>query len=369
LQFTVSVILIIGTIAVFRQIQYVKDRPVGYSRDGLVMLQAKSDGLRNHYEAFRNDVLRTGAVEEMALSESPLTAVYVSNSGYTWTGKDPAMTDDFSTVKVNPEFGKVTRWQIVEGRDFSRDLATDSLSFVINEAAVRYMGLKDPVVGQRIKWGDNGNYTIIGVVKDMIMRSPFEAARQTIFYEHAGFVSNLNVIDVRIRPDVSPTIALSKIASVYKKYDSENPFEYQFVDQEYAKKFTSEERVGKLAGFFTALAIFISCLGLFGLASFIAEQRTREIGVRKVLGASILNLWQLLSSEFIRLVVLSLLIGGPIAWWVMQGWLQNYHYHAGLSWWIFALAGTGAVLITLLTVSFQAIKAAMANPVKSLRTE
>jgi putative ABC transport system permease protein len=369
LQFTVSVILIIGTIAVFRQIQYVKDRPVGYSRDGLVMLSVKSDALRNHYEAFRNDVLRTGAVEEMALSESPLTAVYITNSGYTWQGKDPAMTDDFSTVKINPEYGKVTRWQIVEGRDFNRDLATDSLSFVINEAAVKYMGLKDPVVGQRIKWGDNGNYTIIGVVKDMIMQSPFEPARQTIFYEHAAFVSNLNVIDVRIRPDVGTAAALDKIASIYKKYDSENPFEYQFVDQQYAKKFSSEERVGKLAGFFTSLAIFISCLGLFGLASFVAEQRTREIGVRKVLGASILNLWQLLSKEFVRLVMLSLLIGGPIAWWVMHNWLQNYHYHATLSWWIFALAGSGAVVITLLTVSFQAIKAAMANPVKSLRTE
>ena len=368
LQFTVSVVLIIGTLAVFRQIQYVKDRPVGYSRDGLVMLPVKSDGLRNHYEAFRNDVLRTGVAEEMALSESPLTAVYITNSGYSWEGKDPAMTDDFSTVKVNPEYGKVTRWQIVEGRDFSRDLATDSLSFVINEAAVRYMGLKNPV-GQRIKWGDNGSYTVIGVVKDMIMQSPFEAARQTIFYEHAAFVSNLNVIDVRIRPEISATVALGKIASIYKKYDSENPFEYQFVDQEYAKKFSSEERVGRLAGFFTALAIFISCLGLFGLASFIAEQRTKEIGVRKVLGASILHLWQLLSTEFLRLVVLSLLIGGPIAGWIMQGWLQNYHYHAALSWWIFALAGAGAVIITLLTVSFQAIKAAMVSPAKSLKTE
>jgi len=369
LQFTVSVILIIGTIVVFRQIGYVKDRPVGYSRDGLVMIPINSDGLRNHYESFRNEVLRTGTVEEMALSESPLTAVYISNSGYTWEGKDPAMTDDFSTVKVNAEFGKVARWQIIEGRDFNRDLATDSLSFIINEAAVKYMGLKEPVVGQQIKWGKNGSYTIIGVVKDMIMRSPFDAARQTIFFEHAGFVSNLNNIDVRIRPNVSTAAALDKIASIYKKYDAENPFEYRFVDQEYAKKFSNEERVGKLAGFFTTLAIFISCLGLFGLASFVAEQRTREIGVRKVLGASILNLWQLLSSEFLRLVLLSLLIGGPIAWWFMQGWLQNYHYHADLSWWIFAIAGTGAVLITILTVSFQAIKAAMASPVKSLRTE
>ena len=184
--------------------------------------------------------------------------MYVSNSGYSWEGKDPAMTDDFSTVKVNSEFGKVSRWQIIEGRDFNRDLATDSLSFIINEAAVKYMGLKSPVVGQRVKWGDNGSYTIVGVVRDMIMRSPFEPTKQTIFYEYAPFVSNLNVIDVRIRPDVSTADALAKIGAIYKKYDSENPFEYQFVDQEYAKKFSNEERVGKLAGFFTSLAIFIS---------------------------------------------------------------------------------------------------------------
>jgi predicted permease len=364
-QFTVAVILIIGTLGVFRQIEFVKDRPVGYNRDGLITVPLKSAAIREHPEAFRDELLRTGTVKEVALSESPLTASYITNSGFKWKGKDPDMSEEFSTVCVSHEFGKVAGWQVVQGRDFSREFATDSMCFVINEAAARYMGFKNPV-GERLEWGKNGFYTIIGVVKDMVMQSPYAPARQMLFILNTKRVSN---IDIRMQPNVSAAAALRKIETVYKRYDTENPFEYTFVDQEYAKKFRTEERTGKLAGFFTALAIFISCLGLFGLASFIAEQRTKEIGVRKVLGASIFNLWHLLSKEFVGLVALSLLIGGPLAWWIMQGWLQNYHYHASLSGWIFLVAGAGAVLITLLTVSFQAIRAAMANPVKSLRTE
>jgi len=368
-QFTVSVILIIGTLGVFRQIAYVRERPVGYTREGLVMVPVKSADIRHHSDAFRNEVLATGVVQDMAFSESPMTAVYISNSGFSWPGKDPGMQDDFSTVAVSPEYGRVAGWQIVAGRDFIRGLSTDSMAFVVNEAAVRYMGLKDPV-GQRIKWGDNdGDYTIIGVVRDMVMQSPFEPVRQTIFFQHTSFSAESNYADVRIRPGVSAAAALDKIAGIYKKYDTDNPFEYKFVDEEYGSKFAAEVRVGRLAGFFTGLAIFISCLGLFGLATFVAEQRTREIGVRKVLGASLASLWALLSREFVKLVVLSLLIGGPLAWWIMEGWLAGYTYHTSLSWWIFAVAASGAVVITLLTVSWQAVKAAMESPVKSLRSE
>lgn len=366
-QFTVSVILIIGTLAVFRQVSFVKDRPVGYERAGLVSLSVQSDAFRNHYEAFRNDVMRTGLVSSMALAESPITAIWNSNSGFDWPGKDPNMTDDFATVAVTPEYGKAARWQMMQGRDFSREMATDSMSFVINEAAARYMGLKKPV-GQRIKWGDNGYHTVIGVVKDMVMQSPFEPVKQTIFYLPKSW-SRVSTVNLRIQPNAGTSAALSSIGAIYKKYETENEFAYQFADQEYARKFSNEERIGKLAGAFTALAILISCLGLFGLASFVAEQRTREIGVRKVLGATVFGLWRLLSGEFVRLVALSLLIGGPLAAWMMHVWLQGYTYHAGLAWWIFALAGGGAFTVTLLTVSFQAIRAALANPVKSLRTE
>jgi len=331
----------------------------------LVTVPVGGAAISQHKNAFRADLLSTGVVEEAAFSESPLTAAYVTNSGYKWRGKDPNMTEQFHTVRVSPEYGRVARWQVVQGRDFSRAFATDSLGFVINETAARYMGFSDPV-GERVQWGDNGVYTIIGVVKDMIMQSPFEPTTAMIFFLDTA---RTPLVDVRIRPGVSMAAAIGKIAGVYKKYDTDNPFEYRFVDEEYGRKFANEVRIGRLAGFFTGLAIFISCLGLFGLATFVAEQRTREIGVRKVLGASLGSLWALLSREFVKLVVLSLLIGGPLAWWIMQGWLAGYTYHTSLSWWIFAVAGSGAVVITLLTVSWQAVKAAMESPVKSLRSE
>jgi len=364
-QFTVSVILIIGTLGVFRQIEYVRDRPVGYSREGLITVPMYGTAIPGHAATFRADLLATGAAEETAFSESPLTAVNVTNSGFKWEGKDPNMSEQFHTVRVSPEYGRVARWQVLQGRDFSRAFATDSMAFVINEAAARYMGLNDPV-GQRVVWGDTEVWTIIGVVKDMVMQSPFEPVPPMIFIAAHNRMSN---IDIRIKPGISAAAALDRIAAVYRKYDHDNPFEYKFVDEEYDRKFTNEMRIGKLAGSFTGLAILISCLGLFGLATFVAEQRTREIGVRKVLGASLASLWALLSREFVRLVLLSLLIGGPLAWWIMDGWLRNYTYHTSLSWWIFAVAGAGAVAITLLTVSWQAIKAAMKSPVTILRSE
>jgi ABC-type antimicrobial peptide transport system permease subunit len=367
-QFTVSVILIIGTICVFRQIKFVQDRPVGYTRAGIVMLGLQRPDIQAHVETFRRDLIRTGVVKEVAFSESPITNAWTTNMGYSWPDKPVGMQEQFTSVGVSPEYGPVTGWKIVQGRDFSRDYATDSSGFIINEAAAKYMGLKDPI-GKIVKWGDNGSYTIIGVVKDMIMQSPYEPVKQTIFYLSRYGFSKLSVAEVRLLPQANVADALGKMKAVYAKYDADNPFDYQFVDEEYAKKFTNEQRVGKLAGFFTILAILISCLGLFGLASFVAEQRTREIGIRKVLGASIASVWNLLTREFVLLVGLSLLIGTPVAWWLMSDWLQNYSYHASLSWWIFASAGAGAIGITLLTVSFQAIKAGLTSPVKSLRSE
>jgi len=364
-QFTVSVTLIIGTIAVFRQIQYVKDRPVGYSRAGLLMVPIQSDNVKKHFDVIRGQLMQTNLIEDVATSQSDPTNTWTTNMGYSWRGKDPAMQEQFTVNGVSATFGRVTGWQIKEGRDFSADLATDSNAFVINETAAKYMGFEHPV-GEVVKWGDNGQYTIIGVVKDMVMQSPYEPARQMIF--------NLDkrrrrTMDIRVKPQAVMSQALGAIAAVLKQYNPENPFEYRFADQEYAKKFGDEERIGRLAGFFTVLAIVISLLGLLGLSAFVAEQRIREIGIRKVLGASVLNLWHMLSREFIGLVGLSLLIGGPVAYRLMHRWLGNYQYHASLSWWIFASAALGALALTLVTVSFQAIKAALSNPVKMLRTE
>ncbi len=365
-QFTVSVILIIGTVTIFHQIQYVKDRPVGYTREGLLMVSIQSSNVNDHLDIISQELKQTGLVREVSASQSDATNTWVNNMGFQWRGKDPALQESFTTNGVTPDFGKTTGWVISQGRDFSADLATDSGAFIVNETAVKYMGLQHPI-GEAVKWGDDGKYTIIGVVKDMITQNPDQPIPPMIFF--LGKAKWMHTVNIRLDPSVGMTRSLAAIQSIFKKYDPENSVEYRFADQEYARKFEDGERVGRLAGGFTILAILISCLGLLGLSAFVAEQRTREIGVRKVLGASVLHLWSLLSQEFVMLVSLSLIIGGPIAFWIMHGWLQNYAYHATLSWWIFALAGGGAIALTLLTVSWQAIRAAMANPVNSLRAE
>ncbi|WP_183578402.1 ABC transporter permease [Mucilaginibacter sp. X5P1] len=365
-QFTVSIILIVGTIVVFRQVKFAQDRPVGYTRAGLVNIETNDHILGNQFNALRQDMIGSGAVKEMTRSSSPTTAVYNNRSDVSWTGKDPALAVDFANIRVTTAYGKTVGWQFIAGRDFSTRFLTDSSTVVLNEAAVKYMGLKDPV-GQNLNFGKgNKVYKVIGVVRDMVMGSPYEPAKQTIFYIGD---TNFDSMILRINPAMSSHEAISKIAGIFQRYMPSVPFSYQFVDDAYAQKFSDEERVGKLASAFAVLAIFISCLGLFGMASFMAEQRVKEIGVRKVLGATVFGLWSLLSKDFVVLVVIAILIATPVSYYVMHSWLSHYTYHAQLSWWIFALTGLGAVLITLATVSYQSISAALANPVKSLRSE
>ena len=364
LQFTVSTVLIIGTIVVFRQIQYAQDRPIGYDRNGLVNVRVNSDAIHDHFDAIRTELLSTGTIIAMTESESGTTEYGAGSSGFEWKGKDPGLATDFPTTAVSYDYGKTISWQLTQGRDFSRDFATDSAAFIVNEAAVKYMGLKNPI-GETVKWFGR-NYKIVGVVKDMIVESPYEPVRPFFFYVYDY---SRNSVILKIAPTTGVHEALARIESLFKKFNPSQPFIYRFADAEYAKKFGDEQRIGKLATFFAILAIFISCLGLFGMASFIAEQRTKEIGVRKVLGASTVNLWRLLSKEFVVLVTISLLIATPIAWYCMHNWLQNYQYRTAIVWWIFVVTGMGAVVITLLTVSYQAIRAALANPVKSLRSE
>ncbi|WP_373513219.1 ABC transporter permease [Persicitalea sp.] len=363
-QFTVSVALIIGTVVILRQIQFVKDRPIGYDRSNLITVPMKSDEIKNHYEAFRQEMLNTGAVQEMTATDSPITFTYITNGGLSWKGKDPAMGDEFVTMRVTPEFGKTVGWQIKEGRDFDKAFASDSTAIIVNEEAVKYMNLENPV-GEIVQWGDS-QVKIIGVVKNLITQSPYDPVKQTYFFIQP---SRNSLLSMRLNPTMSAGTALAKIETVYKAYDSVNPFSYTFADEDFAMKFATEERIGTLASFFAGLAVLISCLGLFGLASYVAEQRTKEIGVRKVLGASVANLWGLLSKDFVVLVLISSFIAAPLAWYFMDGWLQKYTYHTELSWWIFAAAGAGALVITLATVSFQAVKAALMNPVESLRSE
>jgi len=363
-QFTVSVVLIIGTIVVFNQVQYAKNRPVGYSRDGLINIVENTNDIHDHLYAMRAELQQSGAVTEIAESSSPATGLNNNRGDVSWQGKDPSMPASIGNVRVTTEFGKTIGWKFVQGRDFSNQYLTDSLAVILNETAVKYMGFKDPI-GQVIKVGPR-DLTVIGVVKDMVMRSAYDPMYQTIFYITRDAFGILNL---KINPNMSAHEAINKIGAIYKKYVPSIPFAYKFANEEYARKFTNEERIGKLAGSFALLAIFISCMGLFGMASFMAEQRTKEIGVRKVLGATVFGLWQLISKDFVKLTAISLLIAIPLAYYFMHGWLKAFQYHTDLSWWIFASTAVGTIFITLLTVSYQSVKAALTNPVKSLKTE
>jgi putative ABC transport system permease protein len=363
-QFAISAAMIIGTLVVFRQVQYSKNRPLGFTNNGVITMPMNTPEIHDHFEAVKAELEKTGAITAIAESGSPLTGIWSSTSGVSWQGKDPNLPVDFLRENISIDYPKLVGWQIVAGRNFSKDFPSDSSGLILNEAAVKFMGLKDPV-GEKIKWFDD-YFTVIGVSKDMVMQSPYEPVRPSIFVLSNSYES---FVSIKLNPAQSAHTSIAAIESIFKKFNPSQPFTYTFSDEAYAKKFGDEERIGKLAGFFAILAIFISCLGLFGMASFIAEQRVKEIGVRKVLGASVFNVWQLLSKDFVVLVLIALLIAIPTAYYFMHNWLQGYSYRTALSWWIFAAAAVGALLITIVTVSFQAIKAAMANPVKSLRTE
>lgn len=364
-QFTVSITMIVGTIVVFRQIQFAKNRPIGYNREGLIMVQPNSNEIHTHFDVVKSELLQSGAVVEVAESVMPTTKVLGTAGDFEWKGKDPSISERFPIPGVSYNYGKTVGWQFKEGRDFSKDFGTDSSALILNESAVKFMSLGTMAVGETIRWGGKP-YHVIGVIKDMIMESPYAKARPSVFYLDTNYGG---VVNIRMNATANVGESLSKIESVFKKYNPAVPFEYQFVEAEYAKKFGSEVQVGKVAGFFAILAIIISCLGLFGLASFIAEQRTKELGIRKTLGATVFNLWQLLSKDFVWLVSISFIIATPLAYYLMQVWLQKYDYRSDISWWVFIVSGIGVLLVALLTVSYQALKAALMNPVKSLKSE
>jgi ABC-type antimicrobial peptide transport system permease subunit len=291
------------------------------------------------------------------------------NGGFSINGKEVNTSNGCGTLTVTSEYGKTVGWEFLQGRDFSRELTSDSTAFIVNESFAKRTGLQNPV-GQTMVWApgwrDPQPFTIIGVVRDMVALSPYKAAIPTVFFMEDKYRTWINI---RLKAGVGVSEALAKVGDVFKRLTPSAPFEYKFADEEYALKFAAEERISKLAILFATLAIFISCLGLFGLASFIAEQRTKEIGIRRVVGASVFNVWRLLSKDFVLLTLLSCLIAAPIAYYYLHEWLQNYQYHTDIKWWFFIAAASGVLGITLLTVSFQAIKAAIANPVKSLRSE
>jgi len=363
LQFASSVVLMIGTIVINRQIQFGKNQPIGFSNKGLITVNW-SDDIGKHIDAIRTELLNSGAAISICQSNSPPSEIYSNNNGWEWKNSQPLEKSVvFSTITTTFDYTKTLGIKLLAGRDFSRDFA-DSNGVILNQAAVKRMRLENPV-GEMLKWNDKP-MVVIGVIPDIQMESPFRQISPLTIVFNKDWVG---CVDIRMNPDMPASKALGLIKPIFDKYNPAFPFEYQFADEEYAKKFNYEKLVANLASIIAILAIFISCLGLFGLASFTAEQRVKEIGIRKVLGASVLGLWQLLSKDFVLLVLISCAIAIPVGWYLMNNWLKNYQYKTSIGIDIFGGVVAISLAITLLTVSFQAIKAAIANPVKSLRTE
>ncbi|WP_315823730.1 ABC transporter permease [Paraflavitalea speifideaquila] len=364
LQFTFAIILIICTIIVKQQIDYAQSRHTGYDKNNLVYHIFTGD-MEKNFELIKNDLLSSGVASSITKTSAPITESWSDGWGQEWEGKDPNDKTDFFRYNADQGLGITAGLTFVQGRDFDlRKYPTDSLGMIINESSLKVMKFKDPI-GKIVK--DNGKeWHIVGVIKDFILTNPYEPTRPMLI---SGGAAWFNTILIRFNPANSTASNLKTAETIFRKYNPEYPFEYKFVDEEFARKFDDEKRTGTLAALFAGLTIFISCLGLFGLAIYMAESRIKEIGVRKVLGASVTGLATLLSKDFLKLVMISFLLASPIAWWAMHSWLSDYTYRVPIQWWVFVLAGVLSVLIAFATVSYQAIRAALSNPVKSLRTE
>ena len=367
LQFTFAIILIICTIIVKQQIDYARDRKTGYNKDNLVYHFMTGDISKN-YTLIKNELLTTGIAKSVTKTNSPLTERWSNGWGQSWEGKDPNDQTSFDRYLADEGLGATAGLQFIQGRDFDlKRYPTDSTGLIINESSLKVMKFKDPI-GKKV--GDLGvDWHVVGVIKDFILTSPYEPTRPILICGAKSKFMTFYVIQIKLNGNYSTAKNLKGIEAIFKKYNPDYPFDARFVDEEYARKFADEKLQGILAGLFAGLTIFISCLGLFGLATYMAENRIKEIGVRKILGASVTGITSLLSKDFVKLVILSFFIAAPLAWWGMHKWLQSYTYRVSIEWWVFALAGFLSVMIALLTVSYQSIKAAIANPAKSLRTE
>ena len=366
LQFTFAVTMIICTIIVQRQIRYAQGRDIGYNRLDLAYNFTQGDVLK-HYDLIKHDLLANGAAISVTRAFSPITRIWGTITGLAWPGSiEGDKKTNFLQFGVDVDFTKTMGTRIIRGRDIDiTAYPMDSASILLNEAAVKAMRIQDPI-GENIKDESGLSWKVVGVIKDFIIESPYEEVKPMIIQ---GWSTRYGVVHFRLNPAGDRADNLVKAEQVFRKYNPEYPFEYYFADEYYDRKFGNEKQTRTLIALFSGLTIFISCLGLFGLAAYVAEQRTKELGVRKVLGASVLNLWGMLSKDFLMLVIISIGISIPIAYYFMSHWLQKYEYRTEITWWIFVAAGSGALTVTLLTVSYQSIKAALANPVNSLRSE
>lgn len=360
-QFSISILLISATIIVYKQIQHVKNRDIGYNVNNLLMLSASPDVNKN-YTVIKQELLKTGMVSAVTRTMAPLTEIWWKTPSPDYEGKPANSEIIMSGLTTDVDFSKTVGVKILQGHDFTGAPA-DSGYMLLNKAAVEAMQLKNPI-GMQMRF--RRNYTVIGVTDNIIMESPFKPVDPMLMLY---VPDNSNSVSIRLNNAASLPAALSAIENVFKKYDPSVPFEYQFADQEFGKKFLTEELISKLTNIFAGLAIFICCIGLAGLASFTIEKRFREIGIRKVLGATVQQLLLLISKEFLKLVAIAFVIAVPLTWWFMNDWLQKYTYHINISIWMFVAVGILVLLLALVVISLNTLKAAMANPVKSLRTE
>ena len=371
-QFTVSVILIVCTVIIYQQVGHIRARDLGYNKEHLLYAPLTGN-VAEHFNAIKTDLLHTGAVENAALTESPPLAMWSTTTSdmLTWEGGNPGAKIKINWDGASPEYLSTMGLQLVAGRDFHADIHSDSGNVIINQSFATIMG-KAGRVGALITYGDTNKryFHVIGIVKDFLFNDLAGTVIPPLMMSCDPEVNgNYSFLTIRLKPGKDLTAQLAKIEAVMRSDNPGYPADFQFVDAQFNDMFRWQAHTGTLTAVFSVLAILISCLGLFGLAAFTAERRTKEIGIRKVLGASVPGLAALLSAEFLKLVALSCLIAFPVAWWVMHGWLADFPYRTAIHWWVFGLAGIAAVMITLLTVSSQAIRAALSNPVKSLRAE
>lgn len=362
LQFGFSILLIIGTFVIYQQIQLVKNRDLGYAQENLITVEYTRE-LAKSYQSLKNELLGSGAVEAVTISNSAITQIN-SNNFLGWPGKPEDLRVIFATIAAGHDYTKTMGIKVLEGRDFSEDFVNDTSSILINKTALDLMGLKDPIGTKLDLWG--GQRELIGVVDDVLMGNPYAPVGPMFVILDTGWI---NVITVRLEKTDNVKAALGKVESIFKKYNPAYPFEYKFADEQFARKFATIDMTSSLANLFAALAIIITGLGLFGLAAFTAEQRTKEIGIRKVLGASISGIVTLISRDFSRMVLIAFVLSAPISWWLLDNYLDRYKFRIDIPWWIFPLTGLIALTFALLIVSTQALRAAHSDPVKSLRNE
>jgi putative ABC transport system permease protein len=362
-QFSVSIILIICTTIIYQQIQHIKQRDLGYDKDRLIVMDLQGD-VKKHFSSLSDQLMSTGFIENAAMSLHDPLHIYSYTDRFTWPGKDLNNKVTVHSNLVSPGYLSVLHTKIIEGRDFYQTPEVDSNRVIINESMKKLMGNEGRLGG--LISVNSMNLRVAGIIKDVVYNDVYAAGSPLILFCNP---KPATVLTIRIRPNVDLTEALSKTEAIFKINNPGYPFEYKFLDEEFNQLFSTETLIGNLAGIFSVLAIFISCLGLFGLAAYTAERRRKEIGIRKVLGASSQGLAGLLSKEFLKLVALSCIVAFPVSWWAMHSWLQDYQYRTTIHWWIFAIAGLTSLAIALVTVSFQAIKVAIANPIRSLRTE